>query len=264
MCRAQEGDVGRHRVDRGRHDRPLETQARGLVEAAIELRRLTKLAGQPDLAADDEIVGDRLIGHRRRNRHGHREVGTGLGDPDPADHRHIGLAAENPEVAPTFEHRQQERDPVGVDALGGAAGTRGARFDDQRLELHEQRPMPVEDGHDGRPGGALVAIGEEEPTRIGHGDEALRGHLDDAGFAGGAEAVLHGSQEPQALMPVALERDDGVDQVLERAGPGERALLGHVADEHGGDRRLLRHVEQRLGAFAHLRDRTRHRGHRRR
>ena len=33
-------------------------------------------------------------------------------------------------------------------------------------------------------------------------------------------------------MPLALERQDGVDDVLEQPRPGERALLGDVPDEH--------------------------------
>lgn len=53
-------------------------------------------------------------------------------------------------------------------------------------------------------------------------------------------------------MPVALERDDGVHQVLERARAGERAVLRDVADEHDGDAVALRHVHEPEGGFANL------------
>src|SRR5205823_1692714 len=42
------------------------------------------------------------------------------------------------------------------------------------------------------------------------------------------------------MRAVALEVEDGVDQVLEHARAGERALLGHVADEKAGDTARLR------------------------
>src|SRR5438132_625686 len=46
------------------------------------------------------------------------------------------------------------------------------------------------------------------------------------------------------MRAVALEVEDGVDQVLEHARAGERALLGHVADEKAGDTARLRARDQ--------------------
>src|SRR5881409_647766 len=54
------------------------------------------------------------------------------------------------------------------------------------------------------------------------------------------------------MRAVALEVEDGVDQVLEHARAGERALLGHVADEKAGDTARLRARDQQRRRLAHL------------
>jgi len=44
-------------------------------------------------------------------------------------------------------------------------------------------------------------------------------------------SVLGGPQDPELLLPVALQVEDGVDHVLEDARPGERALLSRADQE---------------------------------
>ena len=63
----------------------------------------------------------------------------------------------------------------------------------------------------------------------------LRGHLEQAQLVGAPEAVLDRPQQPEGVVAVALERQHRVDDVLEDARPGQRAVLGDVADEHDGD-----------------------------
>ncbi len=57
------------------------------------------------------------------------------------------------------------------------------------------------------------------------------GHREDAELVGGAEAILDRAHQPKARMRVAFEIEHGVDDVLEHARAGDRAFLGHVADE---------------------------------
>ncbi len=45
---------------------------------------------------------------------------------------------------------------------------------------------------------------------------------------------------------------DHVDQVLQGARPGDRAVLGHVADQDSGQRSLLGQADQGRGDLAHL------------
>ena len=65
-------------------------------------------------------------------------------------------------------------------------------------------------------------------------DEAGGGHLEEAELAGRPEAVLHGPREAEPVVPVALEGEDGVDQVLQGARPGRVALFRDVPDDHDG------------------------------
>ena len=59
---------------------------------------------------------------------------------------------------------------------------------------------------------------------------------------------------PQPGVAVALEVQHDVDEVLEQPRPGDRAVLGDVADEHGRDAALLGHPDQRGRDLADLAD----------
>ena len=59
------------------------------------------------------------------------------------------------------------------------------------------------------------------------------------------------------MVAVALELQHAVDEVLEHARAGDRAVLRHVADEERGDAVLLRDAQQATRGLAHLRDRAR-------
>ena len=62
-------------------------------------------------------------------------------------------------------------------------------------------------------------------------------HLEDAGLAGRAEAVLQRAEGAIGALALALELQHAVDQVLEGPRARQRALLGHVPDQQH------RHVE---------------------
>ena len=66
--------------------------------------------------------------------------------------------------------------------------------------------------------------------------------------------MLRGAQQPQRVMPVALERQHRVDHVLEDAWPGETAVLGDVTDHHDGDAAPLGLDHQPVRARPHLHD----------
>ena len=92
--------------------------------------------------------------------------------------------------------------------------------------------------------------GSGTPTR------PAAGHLEDAELVRRAEAVLRGAQDAVGAVAVALELEDAVDEVLEHARAGDRAVLRHVADEEDGDAGLLRDAQQSRRRLAHLRDRA--------
>src|SRR6185369_410838 len=92
--------------------------------------------------------------------------------------------------------------------------------------------------------------------------QALVGHREDADLVDRAEPVLDRADETEARMRVAFEVEDGVDNVLEDARPGERAVLGDVADENDRRSARLGETRQLRSALAHLRDRARRGGQR--
>ena len=53
-------------------------------------------------------------------------------------------------------------------------------------------------------------------------------------------------------MPVTFEMQDNVDQVLKRARPGDRSVLGDMPDQHDGQRLLFRHRHQGGGDLPDL------------
>ena len=65
------------------------------------------------------------------------------------------------------------------------------------------------------PGVAALRCGEEQLRRVGHRAQPVAGHLEHPEFADGAEAVLHRAHDPIGVVPLALEVQDGVDDVLE-------------------------------------------------
>ena len=66
--------------------------------------------------------------------------------------------------------------------------------------------------------------------------------------------MLQGPDEPQRVMVVAVDGEDGVDDVLEGSGAGDGAVFGDVTDEQRRERGLLRELDERLRALADLGD----------
>ena len=138
--------------------------------------------------------------------------------------------------------------------MGGAAGAgqRGRR--DEGLHLRDERPPPLQ-GHrhrGARHGG--VTAGQEQPARVGQPDDADIGQVEAADLVGRAVAVLHRAHQAQPGVPLALEGDDDVDEVLQQPRPGDRAVLGDMPDEQHGDPPRLGHLDEARGDLTDLPD----------
>ena len=81
------------------------------------------------------------------------------------------------------------------------------------------------------PGAPSESVSRNAAAGIRDLGQAVGRHLEHADFLGRAEAVLAGSKQAQAAETLPLERQDNINEVLERLGPGQRAVLGDVADE---------------------------------
>ncbi len=104
------------------------------------------------------------------------------------------------------------------------------------------------------PGTPVRRSARNKRARVGHTDQPAGGHLEQPELVGGTEPVLRGAQQPQRVMPVALERQHRVDHVLEDARPGEAAVLGDVTDHHDGDAAPFGLDHQPVRARPHLHD----------
>jgi hypothetical protein len=236
------------------HDRPLEAQPGRLAQPPLEAVHAAQLACQPNLAGADRAAEQRPIAQRGGERERQRQVERGLVDADPADEAGVDVVAGQADAGAPAQHRDQQRQALRVDARRRPARICLARRGDQRLDLDEQRPAAFEGGRDGHSGRGLRAGLDEGQARIGDLAQPIGGHLEDADLFGRSIAVLGRAQQPQAGIPVAFERQHHVDQMLERLGPGERAVLGHVADEHHRHATLLGELLQLRGRGAHLAD----------
>jgi hypothetical protein len=100
--------------------------------------------------------------------------------------------------------------------------------------------------------GAFVRLPDEPGARVEHLREAARLHLEDADVVRRAEAVLQRAQRAVGALALALELEHAVDEVLEDARTGERALLRDMADEQDGGARPLGDLRDPRGDLAHL------------
>ena len=109
----------------------------------------------------------------------------------------------------------------------------------ERLDLDGQRARSLERDRDGGSGRRrLVLRLEEEAAGVVDLGQAVAAHLEHADLVRRAEPVLRRAQQARRPQALALEVDHRIDEVLERPRPGDRSLLGDVADE--GDARPAR------------------------
>ena len=240
-----------------RHDRPREPQPRGFAQPPIEPADRPQLTEQAHLADRDGARDDRPVAEGRGEREGERQVEARLGDRQPAGEVRVDVVAAEAGPGAAAQHRDQQRQPVGIHARRRAARRRRGGRGDEGLHLHEQRPGALEDRRDDRARRGPVVIGQERPARVGDLEQAALAHLEHADLLGRPVPVLRPAEQAQAAGPVPLDGQDDVDEVLQRLGPRQGAVLGHVAHEHDRDGLALRELHEAQRRLAHLADRAR-------
>src|SRR6476619_6286485 len=236
-------------------DHRLEPELRALLEPTVRLRRRTQTSRQPDLAEHGQPFTCRYTLRGGGNRQRDGEIRARLVDPDAPSNVHEDIRAAKRDARVPSEHGDDHREPLRVDTGRDSPRHRQIARRDERLDLEQDRPRALERARDGR---ADLTAGRaaEQLGRIGNSDETCPGHLEDAELVRRAEAVLGRAQDALCVIPVALELQDAVDEVLEHARAGDRAVLRHVADEDRRDAQLLRRAHQAPGGLTHLRDRA--------
>ena len=236
---------------RRRHECPGEPGSSGLGQAAVDAGHHADLPGQPQLTEDDQIGRHHPSRGGRSHGQRHAQIHRRLGDADAADGGHEDLGRSDHHLGAAAQHRQQQRDPRGVDAH--RARPRPHRTGtEQGLHLHQQRPPALQHRDDDAARDAGHAVPQEHRAGVRHGPQAVVTHLEDPHFAGGAETVLDRGQDAQGVVAVAVEGEDGVDEMLHGPRAGQIAVLGHVADEDDGHAGRLGQPGEPVDARSHL------------
>ena len=221
----------RHIGSRRGHDRAHEAESLRFREPAADLRNLAHFAAEPELA-DHDGVGTRPRCRRRRSRWPSPPRGLRPAPPPslrpPHSQRCPGPRARRPRAA-ARSRRASPGDHRRTTARRAAASAPASR-----------RPAPAPRRTAAACLRARAATTEPDaPTRrsarnsalgIGDREQPLAGHLHQPELVGGSEPVLQRAQHAQRVVPIAFEGEHGVDDVLERARPGERTVLGDVTD----------------------------------
>ena len=178
---------------------------------------LAQLAAEADLAAGHQVGGHRLAGLRPRRRPGRPPGRRRARAPDPARHGHVetSLRAER-------QRRRAVRARPAAWASRPAStpwaerrGSGRLRRHHQRLHLDQQRPLAVEHGGHHRPrdpgrrSARNRALGSGTPARPASPISNRPSSSVDP------KRCLTGPQQAQRVVAVALERQHGVDHVLE-------------------------------------------------
>ena len=227
-----------------------------LRQPPVRVADRAQLAGQPDLPEA-----------RQRRPLAHRHPPDGARDASATARSAPGSSTRTPPATLTKTSAVPAPIPAcrPSTARTSASRLRSIAVDDppRRDELRRRRRAPA-------PRPAAAASPPSRPARRSRArawprstkrarrvrdlDQAARAHLEDADVVRRAEAVLERPQRPVRALALALELQHAVDQVLEHPRAGERALLGHVADEQHRDPARLRQPRDPVGDLAHLPD----------
>ena len=103
---------------------------------------------------------------------------------------------------------------------------------DQRLHLDQQRAPALQDRHHHSARECRPSIAQQQLAGIAHGAQTVFAHFEDADLTGRTETVLDGGEHAHGMVTITVEGEHGVDQVLDRPGSGQVAVLGHMAHQH--------------------------------
>ena len=131
---------------------------------------------------------------------------------------------------------------------------------DERLHLDQERPRPGHRRQDRRARRVACGAARAGPCDgSGTGSSPLSRISNIASSPVGPNRFLVARRIRYSRLPLALEGEHRVDQVLERLRPGDRPLLGDVPDQEERRARALGLLHQPVGAVPHLPDRARRR-----
>ena len=220
---------------RARHEDAPKSELRGLAHTSGNLRDGAQLAREPDLAHQRQVRRHWAIVHRGGNGHRHRQVGGRFIHSQATDDIDKDILIREMHAHPPAEHGCHQQQAVEVHAIGSAPRVAEGRGAGQSLQFDQQRARAFHGDGDGGSWSVQHPLGQEGFRGIGHLDHACALHFEDADFGGGSEAILYGTQQPEALEAIAFQVKHRIHNMLEHPRPGDGAFFGHVADEEYRD-----------------------------
>ena len=208
-----------------------EAEPGGLGQAPVGAADLADLAAEPDLAAGDESAGSGwpVCAEATASATPRSAAGSTHLDPARRPPRRRRCSPSGSRRAP-LEHGEQHA-PAGRRRRPGPSAGAAARCDGTTSACTSTSSgrWPSSAGATTEPGTPGRRSARNSALAVGHAGQARLGHLEQAELVGGAEAVLDRAQQAQRVVAVALEREHGVDQVLEHPRARRGAVLGDVA-----------------------------------
>src|SRR5207248_1054403 len=238
---------------RGDHG-PLEAEAVRFQQAALQLADSPHLATEAELTDGDQVRPGGPVALVGRDRQRHREVCGGLGQAHAARGVDEDIVAAQVEVRAPFQHGDQHVEPIEVDAVDRAPRCAEPARRGETLQLDEQRPAAFERDVDDVAHLAQGAVLQEGAAGVAHLVHPAVAHLEHTDLVGRAKSVLLAAQNPEAVVALAFQIENGVDNVLEHARTGNGALLVDVTHEEDRDVAAFRQQHQPASALAHLAD----------
>ena len=123
-----------------------EAEGGGLAGAEIGLRHAADFAEEADLTEDNEIVRDRRVLLRRDHRGDDTQIDRRLVHLQSAGDVDVDITREQLAAVLLFQHGEEQRHTIGVDADGHPLRRRKMRRRNERLQFDEQRPRALHRG----------------------------------------------------------------------------------------------------------------------
>src|SRR5207237_2333580 len=230
-------------------------------EATLQLADSPDLTAQAKLADRDHVCTGGPVSLVRGDGQRDSEIRGGLTQPDTARgvDEDVVLAEVEPRTA--LQYRNQHVEPIEIDAVDrpawGAESARGG----QALQLDEQGPGSLECDVHHVAHLTERAILQERPAWIGDLVHAAVTHLEDADVVGRTEPFFLAPEDAEGVVPLALEIQHRINDVLEHPRAGDGAFLIDMPDEEDRNLAALGQEHELTRALAHLADASRGRGY---
>ena len=122
------------------------------------------------------------------------------------------------------------------------------------MHLRQHGPAAFDGDGDARAGDGRSTIFSKEHAGVDHFAHATVGLLEARDLVGGAVTILHSPQQSQRCVPITLEGERRVTDVLESPRPGHGGFFRHLTDEADRDSARFGYSGQRVRHLHDLRN----------